>query len=254
MCFLAAAAMAAEGNALIGAANKGSLDVVADLLTRGVDPNYSTCAGWTALCRASMQGHLAVVQLLAASGADPTQQTGAAVPRDWAETFDRTAVAMWLDAVAGLHPFSIATGCRLAAHTRRMLKLGTIDPAGCSMDDVATASSDSLWIGCLPPCPITTQLARDAVAGWTPDRHWIYHHLFREAVHTMMLVSMRLRRGQPAGGARRSVSENFGAGAAAGPQATDLPIEMWHAVCGLLRRRDFITDKGLGTQPQPQHG
>ena len=39
-----------------------------------------------------------------------------------------------------------------------------------------------------PVCRASCQLARDAMAPWSPVRHWLFHKAFRAAVHTVLLV------------------------------------------------------------------
>ena len=41
-------------------------------------------------------------------------------------------------------------------------------------------------------CRATTRLARDAMACWSPERHWLFHGRVRDAVYTVLLVRNRL--------------------------------------------------------------
>ena len=124
----------------------------------------------------------------------------------------------FIDAIKGWTPFRIAVACRCpAADLRRMLRNGTVDPAGAgqlpALLDTATAT-DELWPGQPKPVPALAELIHAAMAKWSPTTHRLHHAKFREAVHTVLLVAGRLRttagarrpRGAPgtdvAGGAR----------------------------------------------------
>ena len=57
------------------------------------------------------------------------------------------------------------------------------------------------------------------LTGWSPKVHQLYHVRFREAIRTMLMIKPRLC-------TRR-------------PDLPHLPVEVWHAVLGMLARRDF---------------
>ena len=101
-------------------------------------------------------------------------------------------------AIKGRTPFRIAKAGRFpAADLRTMLRNGTIDPTGSGPPPalVDTASStDELWPGQPKPVPALIELARAALAKWSPSTHWLHHGRFREAIHTVLLVSARLQR------------------------------------------------------------
>ena len=61
---------------------------------------------------------------------------------------------------------------------------------------VKTASLPAglLWAGSPAPCPDTAALMREAMAGWSPSRHGLFHPGFRTAIRTVLLTSSRLRR------------------------------------------------------------
>ena len=46
----------------------------------------------------------------------------------------------------------------------------------------------------VPACTLTTKFIRAATSGWSTTRHWLHHAAVRTAVHTLVLLSERLRR------------------------------------------------------------
>ena len=78
-------------------------------------------------------------------------------------------------------------------------------------------------------------LLREAMAGWSPSRHVLFHAGFRGAIRATILASSRLRR-------RRAVVVSLPAadciaiGVAVLPE---LPHEMWLQICSFLLRRDW---------------
>ena len=59
-----------SGYDLEGAASRGDLARVKELLAKGVDANFKDDSGQTALMEASLDGHIEVVQVLVAKGAE----------------------------------------------------------------------------------------------------------------------------------------------------------------------------------------
>ena len=45
----------------------------------------------------------------------------------------------------------------------------------------------------VPACTLTTTFVRTATSGWATAQHWLHHATVRTAVHTLVLVSERLR-------------------------------------------------------------
>ena len=134
-------------------------------------------------------------------------------------------LADWLAAAAAHAPIQIAVGCRLHADARSALRTGALgDPTLCTVKDVMQAATGTpLWgagVAMPPVCRATTLLARDAMACWSPERHWLFHARFRTAVHTFLLVRHRLEQ----------------EGALLLPH---LPLELWFSVCGQLLRRHW---------------
>jgi len=82
------------------------------------------------------------------------------------------------------------------------------------------APADSWWAGSPPPCAATTALVHDALAGWAPARHFLFHPGVRGAVRTVLLVSERLQRQLQQ---RRA-------------KLPELPVELWMLVIGFFLR------------------
>ena len=126
----------------------------------------------------------------------------------------------------------IAAAFRLHGLLRRALRSGAVDrdpPAAAAAAAAILANSGGAvawlpgWAG-LPVCAATERLVRDAAAGWSTTRHWLFHGGFRAAVHTLLLVHERTWR-------------------LAAPAETLLPYldtELWFLVCKRLRREDFV--------------
>ena len=150
-------------------------------------------------------------------------------------------VAAFLAAVATWPAFKIAAACRLVDVARSGLRLGRLDPAGCALAGlvvVGTSPAGQLWPGSPGPCPRTTQLMRDGLAGWSPSRHFLFHPGVRSTVRTVLMVSSRVRnRHTVMAGVVANLSpwerQMFGAMPPVG-----LPDELWHVICSFLRRKD----------------
>ena len=224
-----AARTTSECTALIAASEEGHVEAARLLLVHNADPNRATSDdGCTGLILASSCGHMSVVQLLAAMGAavahvdndGDTAQQAASI-----EGHDR--LAGWLAAVADHAPIQIAVGCRMHGEARSALRTGALgDPTLCTLKDVMHAATGTgLWGADLelpPVCRATTRLARDAMACWSPERHWLFHGRVRSAVHTVLLVQERL-------------NNTVGVDA----PLPYLPGELWSCVCAMLLRRDW---------------
>ena len=89
---------------------------------------------------------------------------------------------------------------------------------------------------------------RDAVLRWSPSRHRLYHAGFREAVHTLLLIALRIRSCSRVG--KRVV----GAGAAPPglpPLLPRLPAELWLGVLRYCDRKDFPVTPRFYPAPVP---
>ena len=228
---------------LFVAALNGDLDMATLLLDRGADPNKArTDTGATPLYAAVQYGHLDVAQLLASSGAN------VAVTSRWGTTLHEAAVveghadiAAFLAVVATWPAFKIAVACRLVDVARSGLRLGRIDPADCALAGlvvVGTSPAGQLWPGSPGPCPRTTQLVKDGLAGWSPSRHFLFHPGVRSTVRTVLMVSRRVRNrhtvmARLVANLSPWVRQMLGAMPPVG-----LPDELWHVICSFLRRKD----------------
>jgi hypothetical protein len=217
------------------------VEVARLLLGRNADPNTARTndSAWTPLFVASLKDHSHVVQLLAVHGASLAQSNGdGSTAYDVATNMGHHPLAGWLAAAADHAPIQIAVGCRLHAEARAALRTGAMgDPTTCTVKQVMQAATGTPWCAgvAMPPvCRATAQLARDAMACWSPERHWLFHAGFRAAVHAVLLVRHRLEpEGAPehqAPGTRQSHHL---------PRLPHLPLELWFSVCGQLLRRDW---------------
>lgn len=247
-----------------GIRRAGSTSCVRELLQRGVNPSMSSAGNLrTALLEAALFGRAETTRLLLAFGAD-AEHKGELRPggfggqmllgtaRDQAYLGDRgnlhglhglgihshARIVELLDTLAGWHPLRVVIGSRYHILGRAALSLGTIDTAGCSfraLVKTAALPAGSLWPGSPAPCPDTTVLLREAMAGWSPSRHVLFHAGFRKAIRATVLTSTRLRR-------RRAVvmslpaADRIAIGVAVLPE---LPHEMWLHICSFLLRRNW---------------
>ena len=119
-----------------------------------------------------------------------------------------------------------ASGCRHHAPARTALKLGRIDPTGLKLADLVAAADSAagvLWPDSKGTCAATTTLVHEAMAPWSPVRHFLYHQGVRASVRVMLLAAERLR--------RQLLKQT-----AALPE---LPSELWLMVCSFLCRKDW---------------
>ena len=124
-----------------------------------------------------------------------------------------------LAAAAAHAPILNAVGCRLPADARSALRTGALgDPTLCTVKAALQAATGApLWgVGlAMPPvCRATPQLACDAMACWSPERHWLFHARFRAAVPAFLLVRHRLEQ----------------EGTLLLPRLQHLPLELWFLV------------------------
>ena len=220
------------------ASEHGHVEVVRLLLDRNADPNAArisgsntytanTDNGATPLYIASQKGHTHVAQLLAVHGASLTIATSnGRTAYDVASRYGRQQLAEWLAAAADHAPIQIAVGCRRHADARSALRTGALgDPTTCMLKSVLQATTSTpMWgagVAMLPVCRATTLFARDAMACWSPKRHWLFHARFRAAVHAMLLVRHRLAQD-------------------AALLLPHMPLELWFSVCAQLLRRCWV--------------
>lgn len=222
--------------AALFASRFGRLGMVRALILRGADPSIADEDGVTPAMAVSMRGPTMgeeILPLLAIYGADFKAVCNAGeTAGSLAQQFNHTHLVAFLNATKNWHPFRMAIGKRLHADLKIMLKTGQIDPnAGCCPlpDLMATATTDAAWPDQPPVCPITTRLARMALAKWSPSTHWLHHGRFQEAVHTLLLVSARLD----------NLASSPGRRSARRGALLVLPFIVWRMVLGQLLRRDF---------------
>jgi len=165
-----------------------------------------------------------------------------------------------------LAPLRIAVSERLPDDACEALRIGLVDTAGCSLDQLRkTAAALAFWDGALPPDATTTVFAKTVLLPWSPASHWRYHPGFREAITTLLRVHQRLDTGLiPAAAApmvalasspaltpalltpataRRST---FASGVTGSPSSqaalclSRLPRLVWALIASFLLRRDFV--------------
>ena len=223
--------------ALIMASRNGRLEVVRLLLEHSADPNVAaTDDRTTALCAAAINDQLGIAQLLTVYGAtlSHTDHHGLTAQQHACES-GHDQLATWLGAVDNYTPFQIAVGCRLHADARSLLRTGALgDPTVCTVKQITDAATGTpVWgastVAMPPVCRATTRLARNAMACWSPKRHWPFHSSVREAVHMVLLVEERLK--------GRLEHTCVGSATAGLPY---LPNELWFLVCAMLLRRDWM--------------
>ena len=149
---------------------------------------------------------------------------------------NQVTVVSWLDAVAGWAAIKIAVASRLHGAATSALRLGWIDPDGLASSMlVAVATSADHWPGGSPPiCDSTTRFTRTQLGvGWAPQRHWVHHSLFRQAIETLLLAGERLRRN-----AERL--DKVAADSSADSAAVTLPAELYLVVGSYMRRKDWV--------------
>ena len=189
------------------AALNGHLEVVQWLAANGApftQPNY---CGETPLHAAALSGHLEVVQWLAGHGASANRRA-----RDVAKRWGHQEVAQWLDWAEDKSTVAVLVACRRVDDVKSGLKAGAL-ALGNRVNLIAISEHDTLWEGAPAVCPTMVRLVRDAVAPWSPERHFLAPPSVRKEIHTMLLV------------ARREPSSDA-------PIA--LPQELWHTIFGFL--------------------
>ena len=115
----------------------------------------------------------------------------------WAE--DKSAIA-------------VLVACRRVDDVKRGLRAGAL-ALGNRVNLIAISENDALWEGAPAVCPTMVQLVRDAVAPWSPERHFLAPPSVRKEIHTMLLV------------ARREPSSDA---------LIALPQELWHTIFSFL--------------------
>ena len=124
-------------------------------------------------------------------------------------------LADWLATVADNSPIEIAVGCRMHGEARSAL---------CTRKEVTHTATGTGLRGSdleLPSvCRDTTRLARDAMACWSPERHWLFHSRVRNAVHTVLLERLNDTTGVDA-------------------PLLYLPGELWFYIYAMLLRRNW---------------
>ena len=203
------------------AALEGHLAVVQWLAGHGGSVAQPANSGATPLYVAALKGHLAVVQWLAGHGGSVAQPANnGATPLAAARHFGYDRVAAFLDAASSWPAFQILVACRLAGDAKRALRAGRLDPCAgptslAELVAVCASPKDVLWDGSPDVCQATSRLVRDAVGPWTPSRHFLFHAGVRSSIRVVLLSGIRVR------------------------ARCDVPMELWEAIFGLLRRSDW---------------
>ena len=256
--------------ALMEAAYGGKFEVARLLLERGADPNAIQSEKHTsALMLAASWGHEAVVQLLVCFGADiDGEDHFGRKAEDLAEGGGKDVLAGWFadlndsdavdyDAVGHVipgkfwSPFRVAVALRLHAVARAALRLGRVHPTArygggpdapvgvpMTLAELVTTASAAEWTlfkqFTHEPCPVTTALVHDAVAGWSPTRHFLFHPGVRGPIRTLLLAAARLRSTHSAQRQQRLRRQTAGP-----PVVPVLPPELWLIVFSFLLRDDW---------------
>lgn len=233
------------GTALIFAAHEGHAAVASRLLAAGAAVDRQNADGSTALRLAIRMGRQTVAQALLVFGgslADPSLMQDAI-------SFGHDELANWLATTGAGHPLMVAASHRLHADLRSALRLGAVDPErdatgpirdrGVLLAAVAAAHDTAHT----PVCPVTTALVRDALAGWSPRRHWLHHGAFRRMVRILLLVARRLSATGLASELLEADEQQVQRRRSARLRAVNralpvLPHELWLAVLGFALRGD----------------
>ena len=97
-------------------------------------------------------------------------------------------------------------------------------------------------------CKSTQELIQLATSGWSPKTQWIHHRAVREAVHTVLLVSERLRRQSTP--SISSGPEEAKDDADNGTFTEVPPSELWLYLLRFCLRSDWPVDITVGTVVQ----
>ena len=187
-----------------------------------------------------------MVQWLAGNGGLVTEpDNNGNTPITVAAARGHDGVAAFLTAAASWSAFKIMVACRLAADAKLALRSGRLNPfAGrtslAELVAVSTNQKDGLWTGSPDVCRATYRLVHDAMAPWTPSRHFLFHARVRSMIRTVLLVAKRLHRrhsdlGSGEGSAPRTRSRTRTAA------FVRLPNELWCVICSFFLRTDWAS-------------
>ena len=138
--------------------------------------------------------------------------------------------------------------CRLDDDAKLALRSGRLNPfAGrtslAELVAVGTSQKGGLWTGSPDVDRATCRLVHDAMAPWTPSRHFLFHAGVRSMVRTVLLVEKRLHRrhsdpgnGQESAPRTHSRTPNFRTAA-----FVWLPNELWCVICSFFLRTDWAS-------------
>lgn len=217
---------------------------VQTLLRAGANPNGNAkCDGFdNPLLALTQQGSTRSVQLLCVYGADQTVRTDDGfTAHDLAvmELPNSHPLTEWLDCTTEHTVLQMAVSLRLADDIRWLLQNGVADPDEDSSSNLyAAAIKSGAWPGAPAPCDKTTALVRQAVLGWSPERHWLYHGGFRRNVYVVLACTERNRccSNQPELG--REVGKRR---QRADILLPNLPTENWLIIIGFINRYDWLS-------------
>lgn len=224
------------------ACDQGQVDVLRVLLADGRADLHKAqqTDGCSPLHAAALGGNLLVAQLLVVHGASLTvADDDGDSPAAVAEMVEEPVLTKWLTSISTWPQLRVAAGCRLYKDAAVALRHGTIDPddpAKASikeiMEAIATSKAEPTalpWQDAPPLCKNTVKLVADATRGWSRTNHWLHHGKVREAVLTVLVVTLRLERKdallEAAVATAAAAAGKADAGATA--QLPGLPIEMW---------------------------
>lgn len=205
------------------------------LLDAGATPNYCAgSSGATPLGIAAAKGDAALAWLLLGYGAAPAAMNKAGLtPAKLASNAGHRLLASDLNVVTTFSASQILAAARMPNRAAKLLRNGLLDPLDRGHINLTAAHIAASPWRARPICPATRKLFRVASQPWAPKSHFLFGPKFRTVVHLILLCRQRLE----------SIQASLW-----------LPIEMWFAILGALRRGDYVEDKFLKATPETIRG
>jgi hypothetical protein len=127
----------------------------------------------------------------------------------------------------------------MQAEALRAVRAGWVDPSDCSRDPGALFHVAETAAPGFDVDPDTVALARAAMAGWSTDRHHLYHAAVKTSVHAVLLTAWRLRNPSGSGSGQVVVP-----GSVKMLPLRPLPTELWWLVLRFIHRRYWRVASG----------